>query len=133
MLSVFSFPCVGSYRDKLRAVEEAQTANLSEQLVIHQTPAAQSHTAGFDAWLRSRGDTGVKVFTSDDVIEQFGVVKGSYETVPLPKIKAFTVKCRRAGPPKEVLTLDSEPIPAELEWGKLLVFSFTRCCCICFD
>ena len=60
----------------------------------------------------------MKVFTADDVIEQFGVVKGSYETVALPKIKAFTVKCRRAGLPKEVLTLDSEPIPAELEWGK---------------
>lgn len=59
--------------------------------MLRQEPAAHSHTAGFDAWLRSRGDTGVKVFTSDDVVDQFGVVKGSYEAVPLPKIKAYTV------------------------------------------
>jgi mitochondrial enoyl-[acyl-carrier protein] reductase / trans-2-enoyl-CoA reductase len=49
------------------------------------------------------------------------VVKGSYDAVPLPKIKAFAVRCRRAGPPKEVLTLGAEPIPAELEWGQVLV------------
>ena len=32
---------------------------------------------------------------SDDVIDQFGVVKGSYDAVPLPRIRAHTV---RAGP-----------------------------------
>lgn len=71
--------------------------------------------------MRSRGDTGVAVFTADDVVEQFGVVKGSYDAVPLPQIKAYTVHCERAGLPKEVLTLRSEPIPAELEWGQVLV------------
>ncbi len=41
--------------------------------------------------MRSRGQAGVKVYTSEDVIDQFGVVKGSYDAVPLPKIKAYTV------------------------------------------
>ena len=105
----------------MRAAEAAPRAALAEQLAVRQTPASQSHTAGFDAWLRSRGDSGVKVFTSDDVVEQFGVVKGSYEAVPLPAIKAYTVQCRRAGLPKEALTLDTVPIPSELEWGQVLV------------
>ena len=111
----------GNYRDKVRAAEAEPRISLSEQLVLRQSPASQSHTAGFEAWMRSRGDTGVKVFTADDVVEQFGVVKGSYEAVPLPQIKAYTVQCERAGLPKEVLTLRSEPIPAELEWGQVLV------------
>lgn len=41
--------------------------------------------------MRSRGQTGVKVFTQEDIIDQYGVVKGSYDAVPLPKIKAYTV------------------------------------------
>lgn len=111
----------GSYRDRVRAAELEPKINLSEQLAVRQTPAAQSHSAGFEAWLRSRGDTGVKVFTSDDVVEKFGVVKGSYEPVPLPKIKAYTVRCQRAGLPKEALTVDTVPIPSELDWGHVLV------------
>lgn len=42
--------------------------------------------------MRSRSATGVQTFTADDVIDRFGVVKGSYDTVPLPKIKAYTVR-----------------------------------------
>jgi hypothetical protein len=41
--------------------------------------------------MRTRGQGGVKVFTQDDVIDQYGVVKGSYDAVPLPKIKAYSV------------------------------------------
>lgn len=41
--------------------------------------------------MRARGSAGVKTFTADDVVDQFGVAKGSYDTVPLPKIKAYTV------------------------------------------
>ena len=43
------------------------------------------------AWMRARGQSGMKTFTTDDVVDQFGVVKGTYEAVPLPKIKAYTV------------------------------------------
>ncbi len=59
---------------------------------MRQEREGQSHTAGFEAWLRGRGDTGIKVFTGDDIIDQYGVFKGSYDTVALPKIKAFTVR-----------------------------------------
>lgn len=31
------------------------------------------------------------------------------------------VRCQRSGLPKEALTLDTTPIPAELEWGQVLV------------
>jgi len=100
-------------------IDERKTANLSEQLAVRQVE--QSHTAGFEAWMRSRGNDGIQTFTSDDIIDQFGVVKGSYEPVPLPQIKAYMVKCQRAGLPKEVLTVDMEEIPKELEWGEVLV------------
>lgn len=42
--------------------------------------------------MRSRGTAGVKVFTGDDVIEQYGVAKGSYDEIALPKIDAYTVR-----------------------------------------
>ena len=71
--------------------------------------------------MRSRGQQGIQTYTADDIIDQFGVVKGSYETVELPKIKAYTVTCQRGGLPKEVLTVEMKDIPAELEWGELLV------------
>lgn len=38
--------------------------------------------------MRSRGETGTKVFTAETMAEQFGVNKGSYTPVPLPKIGA---------------------------------------------
>lgn len=100
----------GTYRDRVRAAELEPKVNLSEQLAVRQTPAAQSHTSGFEAWLRSRGDTGVKMFTSDDVVEQFGVVKGSYEPVPLPQIKAYSVR----GPPTPVFS----PLPGVYTFPK---------------
>lgn len=107
------------YKDRGVIGVQGSAANLSEQLTVRQVD--QSHTAGFEAWMRSRGQEGVQTFTSDDIINQFGVVKGSYETVPLPKIKAYTATCQRAGLPKEVLTVDMQDIPGELEWGDVLV------------
>lgn len=41
--------------------------------------------------MRTRGQGGLKVYTQEDIVEQYGVVKGSYDGVPLPKIKAYTV------------------------------------------
>ena len=95
------------------------------------------------------------------MIDQFGVVKGSYDPVPLPQIKAHTVRgrpggtaaqrsctcactphrrrstahsltawgplpapqvrCKAAGAPKDVLEAGTEPIPAALEWGEVLL------------
>lgn len=108
----------GNFRDRGKMAPQMR-ANLSEQLAVRQVD--QSHTAGFEAWMRSRGQDGVQTFTSEDIIDQFGVVKGSYEPVVLPKIKAYTVMCQRAGLPKEVLTVDMQDIPAQLEWGEVLV------------
>ena len=68
-------------------------------------------------------------FGVDDIIDTYGVVKGSYEEVSLPKIRAFRVDyvggpARPAGPegpdaPR--FRLSSEPIPSTLEWGEVLV------------
>lgn len=110
----------GNFRDKIRA-GDVEKMSISEQITIRQDKSSQSHTAGFEAWMRSRGDTGVQVFTTDDVIDQFGVVKGSYDAVPLPKIKAYTVRCKAPGQPKEVLEMEPEAIPGQLEWGEVLV------------
>lgn len=163
--------CVaGAFRDKLRDDEEARQS-MAEQIALREAPEAQSHTAGFEAWLRSRGDSAGQVrqpackrslsfssallcrragqqrergeacmernqcltrccslhtalrqvYTAETVAEQFGVVKSSYDAVPLPPIKAYQVQCNDLGKPKDVLELGSEPIPAELEWGEVLV------------
>lgn len=32
-----------------------------------------------------------QLFTADDVIDEFGVAKGSYDLVPLPNIRAYQV------------------------------------------
>lgn len=39
----------------------------------------------------------------------------------LPPITPRQVRCRQAGPPKEVLEVGTEPIPAALEWGEVLL------------
>ena len=76
----------------------------------------------------SQGDANM-TFGVDDIIDTYGVVKGSYEEVSLPKIRAFRVDyvggpARPAGPegpdaPR--FRLSSEPIPSTLEWGEVLV------------
>ena len=41
--------------------------------------------------MRARGKENMQVFTAEDAAEKFGVVRSSYEGVPLPKIKAYHV------------------------------------------
>ncbi|PSC70227.1 trans-2-enoyl-reductase [Micractinium conductrix] len=110
----------GSFRDRVRR-GEMEKVNLSDQISVRQEKKAQSHSSGFEAWMRSRGNAGVKVYTSEDVIDQFGVVKDSYDAVPLPKIRAHTVRCKRSGVPSEVLAVEAEALPQGLEWGEVLL------------
>ena len=44
------------------------------------------------AWMRSRGDQGTAVFTAESMADQFGVVQGTYDAVPLPNIKVNMVR-----------------------------------------
>jgi trans-2-enoyl-CoA reductase len=111
----------GAYADRGAAAAAAPPPALHEQLALREDPAARSHSAGFEAWMRARGDAGVKVFTTDDVVAQFGVARGSYEAVPLPRVRAHAARARAAGPPKDVIALGLEALPAELEWGRVLV------------
>ena len=53
--------------------------------------------------------------------EAYGVVKGSYDEVQLPKIRAFNVMYARKGHPKDSFELKSEAIPQSLEWGQVLI------------
>ena len=111
----------GAFRDKARQREVDKLGeSMAEQLVVRQSAQAQSHTAGFEAWMRSRGDS-VTTFTAENAAEQFGVVKSSYEAVPLPSIKAYQATCKVLGKAKEALELSCEPIPQALEWGEVLV------------
>ncbi|PRW34018.1 trans-2-enoyl- reductase [Chlorella sorokiniana] len=110
----------GSFRDRVRR-GEAERITLNDQIVRQQNKDSQSHTAGFEAWMRSRGDAGLKMYTTDDVIDSYGVVKGTYDAVPLPKIKVHTLRCKAAGAPKSVLELGTEALPQSLEWGEVLL------------
>ena len=75
----------GAFRDKARQ-QQVNKESMAEQLTVRQSKDFQSHTSGFEAWMRSRGDS-VTTFTADNAADQFGVVKTSYEAVPLPKIR----------------------------------------------
>jgi hypothetical protein len=44
----------------------------------------------------ARGDAN-KTYGVDDVIDKYGVVKGSYDEVQLPKIRAFNVMYSKVG------------------------------------
>jgi len=120
----------------MRAAEE-ERASLNESIMLRQSAEAQSHSAGFEAWLRSRGDIkarrnaavtppprradGAQIFTGDDIAEEFGVNKSSYEAVVLPNIKAYQARARALGDPAAVLELQTEAIAKELEWSEVLV------------
>ncbi|KAI8471929.1 MAG: molecular chaperone [Monoraphidium minutum] len=125
----------GAYADPLAHAAAADAAAarlaLSEQLVTRQEEGgAQSHTAGFEAWLRSRGEGGgSKVFGADAVAEEFGVAAASYDAVAtLPRGAAGAgrgaaagVVCKGAGPLGKVLALEAEDLPPELAYGEVLV------------
>ncbi|KAK9864312.1 hypothetical protein WJX84_002485 [Apatococcus fuscideae] len=71
------------------APQADQPIKVSEQITTLQSPAFESHTSGFEAWLRSRGEAGTSVFTAESIAQKFGVVKGSYRATPLPRLKTF--------------------------------------------
>ena len=41
--------------------------------------------------MRSRGESGTATLTAESMAERYGVVKGTYTSVPLPRIQAYTV------------------------------------------
>lgn len=76
--------------------------------------------AALQAWMRSRGSAGgASVYTADTIAEQFGVVKSSYEGVPLPARTVLAAVCRGPGRPQEQVHLVAQPLPPELEWGQV--------------
>ncbi|CAG9460516.1 unnamed protein product [Pedinophyceae sp. YPF-701] len=116
----------GAYLDRGRSAEvdaalPAQEAFASA--VIHRPEEPASHSAGFEAWMRARGEAGQQVYTADTIADMFGVAKCSYEHVAIPPIKAYVVNCTRPGArdPSGSLKLTSEARPASLEWGQVLV------------
>ncbi len=76
--------------------EEARRESLNEQITVRQSEEAQSHSAGLEAWMRARADTKM-MYTAEDIAEQYGVVKSSYESVPLPPIRAYQVTFKLLG------------------------------------
>lgn len=110
----------GVFRDKMKE-EEARKETLAEALVKTETNKG-SHSAGFDAWLRARGPASNRTYGVEDIIDQFGVNKGSYNEIILPKIRAYqaNVVSVRDVPTKSI-SIASEPIPSTLEWGEVLV------------
>ena len=123
----------GAFKDRgVEDVLEKQT--LAEALVkTKNAEATHSHSAGFEAWMRTRGDAN-RTIGVDDIVDAYGVVKGSYDEVRLPKIAAF--ETRRVVGEESVrpdgegvksngvslaFALSTTPIPNTLEWGQVLV------------
>lgn len=71
------------------------------------------------AWMRARGTGGTSIYTADTIAEQFGVVKSSYEGVPLPARSVLAAVCNGPGRPQEQVQLVAQALPAELEWGQV--------------
>lgn len=79
------------------------------------------HSDGFAAWMRNRGREGIHVFTTDTVIEKFGVEKDSYQPVPLAPASAYIAEHCNPKSSQHLVQLVQRPIPRELEWGQVLV------------
>ena len=105
----------GVFRDKLKE-DEARRESLAEAIIKTEREKG-SHTAGFEAWLRARGPDMNKTLGVEEMIDRFGVNKGSYDEVVLPKIRAYRVNAVSPGS----FELKSEAIPPTLEWGEILV------------
>jgi hypothetical protein len=43
------------------------------------------------AFMRARGEDGIQVLDAEAMAQRFGVVKGTYDAVALPKINAYQV------------------------------------------
>ena len=123
----------GAFKDRgVEDVLEKQT--LAEALVkTKNAEATHSHSAGFEAWMRTRGDAN-RTIGVDDIVDAYGVVKGSYDEVRLPKIAAFETRrvvgeesVRPDGEGQKsngvslAFALSTTPIPNTLEWGQVLV------------
>ena len=73
--------------------------------------------------MRARGKGANKTYGIEDIIEQNGVVKGSYDEVQLPKIRAFNVLYKQPSmlKPAEAFEVKSDALPPSLEWGQVLI------------
>ena len=73
--------------------------------------------------MRARGEGANKTYGIEDIIEQNGVVKGSYDEVQLPKIRAFNVLYKQPSmlKPAEAFEVKSDALPPSLEWGQVLI------------
>ena len=78
----------GAFKDR-GADDVVAKQSLAEALVKTKNDT-HSHSAGFEAWMRGRGDAN-RVIGVDDIVDAYGVVRGSYDEVSLPKISAFRV------------------------------------------
>lgn len=122
----------GAFKDR-GADDVVAKQSLAEALVKTKNDT-HSHSAGFEAWMRGRGDAN-RVIGVDDIVDAYGVVRGSYDEVSLPKISAFRVDVASAAEKStnaseasktskkasDAFVLSSAPIPATLEWGQVLV------------
>ena len=127
----------GAFKDR-GADDVVAKQSLAEALVKTKNDT-HSHSAGFEAWMRGRGDAN-RVIGVDDIVDAYGVVRGSYDEVSLPKISAFRVDVARderlsaaeasksvseaskaSKKASDAFVLSSAPIPATLEWGQVLV------------
>ena len=125
----------GAFKDR-GADDVVAKQSLAEALVKTKNDT-HSHSAGFEAWMRGRGDAN-RVIGVDDIVDAYGVVRGSYDEVSLPKISAFRVDVVRdelssaadksvseasktSKKASDAFVLSSAPIPATLEWGQVLV------------
>ncbi|KAK9836271.1 hypothetical protein WJX81_001311 [Elliptochloris bilobata] len=103
-----------------KAAEEKE--NLSVQLALRAEPkGADSHSSGFEAWMRSRGGSATQVITAESMADQYGVTMGTYEPVALPRVNASVARCNGPGLPTEHVAVESEALPPALEWGQVLV------------
>merc|ERR1719172_425190 len=69
----------GTFKDKMRAHQDGQREeqeSMEERLTVRQGREADSHTSGFEAWLRSRGHEEGSVYTAEDIVEKYGAAKG---------------------------------------------------------
>ncbi|GAX80556.1 hypothetical protein CEUSTIGMA_g7993.t1 [Chlamydomonas eustigma] len=119
-LEIFS---KGTFKDPVVRVQQVH-ASMADQIIMHQGNAgkAGSHTAGFEAWMRSRGSSAASVFDAESAATQFGVVKSSYQPVPVdPPHEVFQVLCTGPGKPEDVLSVCSSALSPALEWREVAV------------
>lgn len=55
----------GAFKDKVRAAEQQRQEVLTE-LVAVRDKESQSHSAGLEAWMRSRGENGTRIYTAGE-------------------------------------------------------------------